>query len=269
MSVLDQIVADARSDADERQQRVSLAKVQKAAAKRSPALPISMEWGSPQSDHVHVIAEVKRASPSKGDLADIGDPAALAADYARGGASAISVLTEPRRFKGSLDDLRAVAEAARIPVLRKDFLVTEYQIWESRAAGADVVLLIVAALPPKMLQTLFNLTNELGMTALVEAHDEAETKQAVDLGAQVIGINSRNLHTLAVDPKAFSKFARFIPADRYRVAESGISEPEHVTDAGRHGASAVLVGESLVTCDAPSDAVSALVSAGRGARVTS
>ncbi len=151
-----------------------------------------------------VIAEVKRRSPSKGDLADIPDPAALAAAYARGGAAAISVLTEERRFGGSLDDLRAVRAAVDVPVLRKDFIVTGYQLLEARAAGADLVLLIVAALDDDQLRRLHDEARELGLTVLVEVHDEAETERAVALGAELVGVNARNLKTLEVDDGTFA-----------------------------------------------------------------
>src|SRR5919112_3656190 len=154
-----------------------------------------------------VIAEVKRRSPSKGALADIPDPASLAQAYARGGAAAISVLTEERRFGGSLDDLRAVRAAVEVPVLRKDFVVTPYQVWEARAAGADLVLLIVAALSRPQLAELHDLVVALGMTPLVEVHDRAEAAAAAAVGAQVVGVNARDLRTLEVDPDAFAAVA--------------------------------------------------------------
>ena len=162
-----------------------------------------------------VIAEVKRRSPSKGDLAEIADPAVLARQYAAGGAAAISVLTEERRFGGSLDDLRAVRAAVDVPLLRKDFVVEPYQVLEARAAGADLVLLIVAALDDDLLRRLHDQARELGMTVLVEVHDEAETARAVDLGAELVGVNARNLKTLDVDPDTFGRLAPCCdPADR-------------------------------------------------------
>ena len=161
-----------------------------------------------------VIAEVKRRSPSKGDLADIPDPAALATEYAAGGAAAISVLTEERRFGGSLDDLRAVRAAVDVPVLRKDFIVTPYQLVEARVAGADLALLIVAALDDDELTGLYNEARELGLTVLVEVHDEAETERAVALGAELIGVNARNLQTLEVDIDTFGRLAPLVPTDR-------------------------------------------------------
>ena len=158
-----------------------------------------------------VIAEVKRKSPSKGALADIPDPAVLAAAYARGGAAAISVLTEQRRFGGSLDDLRAVRAAVETPILRKDFIVSSYQLVEGRAAGADLALLIVAALDDDELRRLYGEARELGLTVLVEVHDEPETERAVELGAELIGVNARNLKTLAVDNDTFGRLAQADP----------------------------------------------------------
>ncbi len=198
---------------------------------------------------MRIIAEVKRASPSRGPLADIPDPAELASQYARGGASAISVLTEGRRFGGSLADLDSVRHAVSIPVLRKDFISDAYQVFEARAAGADLVLLIVAALDQASLTELFALTGELGMTALVESHSEDEVRRAVDLGARLIGINARDLSTFALDRDLFSRLAPLIPDGVIRVAESAVSSPAHVADYRAAGADVVLVGEALVTGD--------------------
>ena len=205
-----------------------------------------------------MIAEVKRRSPSKGDLAEIPDPAALARLYAAGGAAAISVLTEERRFGGSLDDLRAVRAAVDTPLLRKDFVVEPYQVLESRAAGADLVLLIVAALDDDTLRRLHDLAGELGLTVLVEVHDEAETARAVDLGAELVGVNARNLKTLEVDVDTFGRLAPQVPGDRVLVAESGITSPVDVKRYVAEGAHAVLVGEALVKDGDPEDAVRAM-----------
>jgi indole-3-glycerol phosphate synthase len=208
-----------------------------------------------------VIAEVKRRSPSKGDLAEIADPASLARHYAAGGAAAISVLTEERRFAGTLDDLRAVRAAVDTPLLRKDFLVEPYQVLEARAAGADLVLLIVAALDDDTLRRLHDLAGELGLTTLVEVHDEAETARAVDLGAELVGVNARNLRTLDVDPDTFGRLAPLAlsgGADRVLVAESGISGPVDVKRYVAEGARAVLVGEALVKDGDPEGAVRAM-----------
>ena len=255
MSVLDEIVAGVRIDLADRQDGVSEADLRAAladvAAPRDP-MPRLRAPGS------SVIAEVKRRSPSKGELADIADPAALAGAYARGGAAAISVLTEQRRFGGSLDDLRAVREAVDVPLLRKDFMVSHYQVLEARAAGADLVLLIVAALDDDLLRGLYAAARELGMRALVEVHDEAETERAVALGAELIGVNARNLKTLAVDPGTFGRLAPLVPADRVLVAESGITGPADVLRHVREGARAVLVGEALVKDGDPEEAVRAM-----------
>ena len=194
----------------------------------------------------------------KGDLADIPDPAILAQQYAAGGAAAISVLTEQRRFNGSLADLREVRAAVDVPVLRKDFIVTDYQLVEARVAGADLALLIVAALPDDELKRLYHLALELGLTVLVEVHDEAETERAVELGAELIGVNARNLKTLAVDDNTFGRLAPLIPDDRVKVAESGITGPDDVRRFVAEGARVALVGEALVKDGDPTAAVRAM-----------
>jgi indole-3-glycerol phosphate synthase len=202
-----------------------------------------------------VISEVKRKSPSKGHLAEIADPATLAAAYARGGAAAISVLTERRRFGGSLEDLRAVRAVVDTPVLRKDFIVEEYQLLEARAAGADLALLMCSVLTGDDLNRLYDYAGELGLTALVEVHDEAETERAVTLGAELIGVNARNLKTLEVHPEVFGRLASLIPEDRVKVAESGIFSAADVQRYVDEGARAVLVGEALVKDGDPEAAV--------------
>ena len=204
---------------------------------------------------IAVIAEVKRASPSKGALADIPDPAALATAYAAGGATAISVLTEERRFSGSLADLDAVRATVRIPVLRKDFMVEPYQLLEARAHGADLILLIVAALSDSQLIAMREQAQRLGMTALVEVHDAEETRRAVATGARVIGVNARNLKTLEVDPSAFARLRPLIPDEAVAVAESGIRGVADVKGYAAEGARAVLVGEALVIGGDPAGAV--------------
>lgn len=255
MSVLDDLVAGALADQAERAERVPEAQVRDELRRREPALD---PMPALAADTLSVIAEVKRSSPSKGALAAITDPASLARDYARGGAAAISVLTEPRRFHGSLADLAAVRAAVDVPVLRKDFIVTSYQVVEARAAGADLILLIVAALDDATLTTLYTLARDLGLTVLVEVHDAEETRRAVALGARLIGVNARNLKTLAVHDDTFAQLAPLVPEDRVLVAESGITGP---ADAGRYaklGARAVLVGEALVKDGDPAAAVRAM-----------
>ena len=209
-----------------------------------------------------VIAEVKRASPSRGDIAPIEDPAALAAAYAGAGAVAISVLTEERRFRGSLADLEAVRLAVDVPVLRKEFVSLPYQVLEARAAGADLVLLIVAALDDDVLAALLALVQDLRMTALVETHDEQEVERAVALGARVVGVNARDLDTFELDRGLFGRVAGRIPADVVKVAESAVRTPSDVADYRAAGADVVLVGEALVTGD-PATLIREFEQAGR------
>lgn len=211
---------------------------------------------------VGVIAEVKRSSPSKGSLAPIEDPAHLAQSYEQGGARCISVLTEQRRFGGSLDDLAAVRAAVDVPVLRKDFIVTSYQLWEARAYGADLALLIVAALEQPALVSLVERAESIGLLPLVEVHTAEEVDRAVDAGAKVIGVNSRNLKDLSVDLRVFEQVAPHIPEGIVRIAESGIRSPQDLLACAANGADAVLVGEALVTQADPVAAVQDLVSAG-------
>jgi len=213
-------------------------------------------------DDVTVIAEVKRASPSKGAMAAIADPAALARDYEAGGASIISVLTEQRRFAGSLDDLAAVRDAVGVPLLRKDFVVSSYQLWEARAYGADLVLLIVAALEQNALISLVERAESIGLLPLVEVHADDELPRAIDAGAKIIGVNARNLATLEVDRGVFARLAPRIPEGIVKVAESGVRGPHDLLAYAAHGADAVLVGESLVTGKDPRAAVADLVTAG-------
>ncbi|WP_265446815.1 indole-3-glycerol phosphate synthase TrpC [Flexivirga meconopsidis] len=257
MTVLDDIITGVREDLAEREARVPAAEVARLAREVPGARCALTAFRAPAP--VKVIAEVKRRSPSKGDLATIPDPAELAGAYEAGGATAISVLTEQRRFGGSLDDLDAVRARVGIPVLRKDFMVGHYQIDEARAHGADIILLIVAALDDSALQDLFAHATELGMTALVEVHDEAEIDRAIALDAQVIGINARNLKTLDVDRSTFARLAPRVPADRVRVAESGIRHAADVTDYVAAGADVVLVGEALVTGGDPRLAIPELI----------
>jgi indole-3-glycerol phosphate synthase len=255
MSVLDDIVAGVRIDLAAREAVAGLDEVRaRAAAAPAPRDPMPA-FRAPGTS---VIAEVKRRSPSKGDLAEIADPATLAQAYARGGAAAISVLTEQRRFGGSLADLEAVRAAVGTPLLRKDFVVTPYQLHEARAAGADLVLLIVAALDQPTLERLYAEARDLGLTPLVEVHDEEETRRAVDLGADLVGVNSRNLKTLDVDPGTFGRLTPLLPADCVKVAESGVTGPADVARFAREGADVVLVGEALVRDGDPESAVRAM-----------
>lgn len=198
-----------------------------------------------------VIAEVKRSSPSKGALADIQDPASLALKYQKGGASVVSVLTEARRFGGSLDDFTSVRNEISLPMLRKDFIVNEYLVRESRAFGADLMLLIVAALDGSALKDLHDLGTELGMQVLVEVHELSELERALEINPAIIGVNARNLKTLEIDMGNFSTLLPKIPKHIYRIAESGISSMDDVQLARNAGADAILVGETLVKSGDP------------------
>ena len=211
------------------------------------------------SSEMSVIAEVKRSSPSKGALAPITDPAGLAAQYEEAGAHVVSVLTEQRRFGGSLADLDAVRKAIELPILRKDFMVDEYQFYEARAHGADVVLLIVAGLSKNQLEDYFHLSTELGMRSLIEVHTNDELERALEISPEIIGVNSRNLKTLEVDARAFAELIPQIPSSIARVAESGISTREEVVFAQECGATAILVGEALVRSESPSVAINQLL----------
>ena len=259
MSVLDEILEGVRADLAARQRSVPLERV-KEAARRAPS-PRNV-LGALKGADVAVIAEVKRASPSKGALAAIADPAALAVDYEAGGARVISVLTEPRRFGGSLEDLAAVREAVRVPVLRKDFVVSSYQLWEARAHGADMVLLIVAALEQNALVSLVERAISIDLVPLVEVHTDNELDRAIDAGARVIGVNARNLATLEVDRSVFARLAPRVPDGVIKIAESGVRGPHDLLAYAAAGADAVLVGESLVTGKDPRSAVADLVTAG-------
>jgi len=206
-----------------------------------------------------IISEVKRASPSKGDLGEILQPARLASQYESGGASVISVLTEERRFKGSIKDFTEVRREVSIPMLRKDFIVTEYQVIESRVLGADLLLLIVAGLSQSQYCDFHQMANELGMDVLVEIHNEEELERALEANPTIVGVNSRNLKTLDVDPRAFDQFLPMIPSGVIKVAESGISERSEVAHVEELGADAILVGETLVRAGDPIAAISRLL----------
>jgi indole-3-glycerol phosphate synthase len=242
VGALDDILDGVRSDLAARQSDVSLDRLKQRVQHVDPALdPMPVLHGP----GVSVIAEVKRSSPSKGPLAKIADPAALAAEYEAGGAAAVSVLTEGRRFAGSLDDLVAVRCAVSIPVLRKDFILSAYQLFEARAAGADMILLIVAALSDHQLIALIERATSIGLTPLVEVHTGEEISRAVH-----------------ADASTFARLAPLIPDGIVRIAESGVRGPHDVIDLARAGADVVLVGEALVTGRDPRSGVADLVAAG-------
>ena len=258
MSVLDSIIEGVREDLAAR--RKPLAQLQEAM---DTATPVRDPLEKLLQNELSVIAEVKRSSPSKGELATIADPASLAEQYENAGASVISVLTERRRFGGSLDDLDAVRSRVNIPILRKDFMVDEYQFFEARAHGADVVLLIVAALSKSQLNDFHQLAEGLQMRALVEVHTHDELERALEISPRIVGVNSRNLKTLDVDASAFAQLLPLIPKDVVRVAESGISKRSEVEFAQNNGATAILVGEALVRAANPELAMRELLGADR------
>jgi indole-3-glycerol phosphate synthase len=259
VSVLDDILDGVRADLAVRQQTTPLDRLKEATAKAASPRDVMAAFSGTQ---VAVIAEVKRASPSKGAMAAIADPAGLAVDYEAGGARVISVLTETRKFGGSLEDLAAVRAAVSVPILRKDFIVSSYQLWEARAHGADMVLLIVAALEQNALVSLVERAQSIGLVPLVEVHTTSELDRAIGAGAKVLGINARNLATLEVDRGIFAKLAPRVPDGIIKIAESGVRGPHDLLAYAAAGADAVLVGESLVTGKDPKTAVADLVTAG-------
>ena len=257
MSVLDSIIEGVREDLAKR--RRSLGELHEQMSQAAPPLDAHAVL---KGDVMKVIAEVKRSSPSKGELSAITDPAALAEQYENAGANVISVLTEERRFKGSLADLNAVRARVSIPILRKDFMVDEYQFFEARAHGADIVLLIVAALSKSQLKDFYDLATELGMASLIEVHTQSELESAMEISPRIVGVNSRNLKTLEVSASVFEELIPTIPSSVIRVAESGISTRADVAQAQKAGATAILVGESLVKSGDPISAMRELL--GRG-----
>jgi indole-3-glycerol phosphate synthase len=247
MGFLEDIVASTNRRIDEAKAKVT----EEALEQRLSSRPVPRDLaGALQADDVSVIAEIKRATPAKGVLDLTLDAGKTAAAYAEGGAAAISVLTEPDLFKGSLEDLER-ATTVGLPVLRKDFIVDPYQLLEARASGADAVLLIVRILDHPSLGSLLRLTRSLGMEALVEVHTDEEMDRALDVGANVIGVNHRDLDSFEVDPDRTKKLAPLVPAGVVLVALSGVSTRREVEELGAAGARAVLVGESLVTSSDP------------------
>jgi indole-3-glycerol phosphate synthase len=259
MSVLDAILAGVRADLADRMAAVSLEDLKEQAARMPQVRDAESIL---RGGGVRVIAEVKRASPSAGDLAAIPDPGELARQYEAGGAHCISVLTEERKFHGSLADLAAVRHAVDVPILRKDFIVSSYQLWEARAHGADLVLLIVAALDQEALVSLVERARSIGLHPLVEVHDVAEVERAAAAGTTLYGVNARNLRTLEVDRDTFARVAPAIADNGVKIAESGVRGPHDLLAYAHHGADAVLVGEAVATAADPQAAVHDLVTAG-------
>ena len=246
--MLESLYAGAVADANARQELVSFPEIERFASEAKPALNAIELLSS--GEFVKVIAEIKRASPSKGHLATIQDPASLASVYQSAGASAISVLTEQRSFLGTLQDLDAVRSAVSLPLLRKDFIANEYQVIEARAHGADIVLLIAAGIDNSVLVKLKTLAESLGMTAFIETHNRAEVEFAASIGAQLVGVNARDLTTFETDRNLFEELVHLLPEDCIRVAESAVRGIEDVQAYALAGADCVLVGEALVTGDA-------------------
>ena len=245
--ILDQIVADNRLELEIRKRSFPLEELRRVALEQPPPLDFASAL---RGERVQLIAEVKKASPSRGIIRSDFNPAEIAQTYASNGASAISVLTEARYFQGSLNHLKGIREALgdkRLPLLRKDFLYDPYQIYESRAYGADSLLLIVAILRPGKLQELLRLSHELNMSCLVEVHDEAELEIALNSGARVIGINNRDLGTFDVDLTTTKRLRPLIPQDRIVVSESGIKNRDDIEKLKRWGVDAVLIGEVLIS----------------------
>jgi indole-3-glycerol phosphate synthase len=264
VTVLDDINAGVREDMAARKRLVTVAELKERAEAAAPARDAWAALGgnSARRNQLKVIAEIKRRSPSKGNLASIADPAELAVQYADGGASVISVLTEQRRFNGSLADLDAVRARVDVPLLRKDFTLDEYQIWEARAHGADLILLIVAALSDAQLREFSALSRELGMNVLVETHTADEIERAIAAEARIIGVNVRNLKTLDVDRSVFAALAGAIPSEAVIVAESGVRDADDVRHYAANGANAILVGEALVSDATPRERIAEFTAAG-------
>lgn len=246
--MLENLYAGSIADAAKRQEIVSASELEKLALSVDP--PIDAIEFLASGQNVRVIAEIKRASPSKGRLADIPDAAELASIYQQAGASAISVLTEERSFLGSLEDLKIVRKIVTVPVLRKDFIANEYQILEARAHGADIILLIAAGLAPEVLMRLKGFAESLGMSALIETHNQAEVEFAAEISAQLVGINARDLSSFETDRDLFAQLVGHLPKACIKVAESAVRGVDDVESYAVAGADCVLVGEALVTGDA-------------------
>lgn len=262
-TVIESIIAGVKEDIAEREAKVSLDEIKRLAQKQTSSRDVISLLKRPHAPRLQVFAEVKRSSPSKGFLATIDNPADIARKYQIGGASVVSCLTEKRRFNGSLEDFDAVRKAVDLPILRKDFIVTSYQIWEARAHGADIVILMVSAIEQNALVSLIERTRSLGMEALVEAHTREEAYRALEAGARIIGVNARNLKTLEVDREVVPQVLDVIPEHIFKVAESGVRCVKDALDYANAGADAVLVGEALVKDNNPQETVSKMIAWGQ------
>jgi len=253
---LENILAATRADLGARQKLRPLEEIKAACEPSREKRSLGAAVAAPG---ISIVAEIKRASPSKGDIRPGLDVAAMVGDYEKGGAAAVSVLTEERRFKGSLDDLRTARRSCNLPLLRKDFIIDPYQIWEAAEAGADAVLLIVAALSPSELGLLQTESILAGLECLVETHDQMELEIALATGAGLIGINNRNLHTFKVNLQTTLELAELVPEGVLTVSESGIATADDVARLARAGVDGILVGESLMRSDDPAAKIRSLL----------
>jgi len=242
--MLDKIIAQKREEVEQRKKVATITYLQERIATQKPALDLALAL---KGDHIRLIAEVKQASPSRGMLSPNFNPIELAQTYAEGGVAAISVLTEANYFMGSIEHLAAIKEVVGLPLLRKDFIFDLYQVYESRAYGADALLLIVAILSQEQLKELVSLSHSLGLRCLVEVHNEGEVERAVLSEAEIIGINNRDLNTFTVDITTTRRLRPLIPQGRIVVSESGIKSKRDIEKLGKWGVDAVLIGEALVT----------------------
>jgi indole-3-glycerol phosphate synthase len=242
--MLDKIIAQKREEVEQRKKGATITYLQQRIARQKPALDLALAL---KGDHIRLIAEVKQASPSRGMLSPNFNPIELAQTYAEGGAAAISVLTEANYFMGSIEHLAAIKEVVGLPLLRKDFIFDLYQVYESRAYGADALLLIASILSQEQLKELVSLSHSLGLRCLVEVHNEGEVERAALSEAEIIGINNRDLNTFTIDITTTRRLRPFIPQERIVVSESGIKSKRDIEKLGKWGIDAVLVGEALVT----------------------
>jgi indole-3-glycerol phosphate synthase len=242
--MLDKIIAQKREEVYQRKKVATIVYLQERITWQRPTLDLARAL---KSDHVQLIAEVKQASPSRGMLSSNFNPLELAQTYAEGGAAAISILTEANYFMGSIDYLTAIKEVVGLPLLRKDFIFDPYQIYESRAYGADALLLIAAILSREQLKELVSLSHSLGLRCLIEVHNEGEVERSVVSEAEIIGINNRDLNTFAVDISTSRRLRPLVPKEKIVVSESGIKSRRDMEKLSQWGVDAVLVGEALVT----------------------
>jgi len=242
--MLDEIVAQKRKEVEQKKKLATMTYLKERITRQKPALDLAL---SLKSDHIQLIAEVKRASPSRGMLRPKFDPVGLAKTYAEGGAAAISVLTESNYFMGSIEHLEAIKEVVQLPLLRKDFIFDPYQVYESRAYGADALLLIAAILSQRQFKELISLSHSLGLKCLVEVHNEGEMERAIISESEIIGINNRDLNTFTVDINTTRRLRPLVPEDKIVVSESGIKSQRDIEKLGNWKVDAVLVGEALIT----------------------